>query len=50
MLQWGQYQQNPQGAVTLSRSQQPMASGDLKWKKRAGLKISHMLNASAIAV
>lgn len=40
MLQWGsvvmgggQYQQTPQGAVTLSRSQQPMTSGDLKWKK-----------------
>lgn len=49
-LWWsGQYQQNPQGAVTLSRSQQPMTSGDLKWKRRVGLKISHMLNASAVA-
>lgn len=27
-----------------SRSQQPMTSGDLKWKKRVGFKISHMLN------
>ena len=50
-LWWlGQYQQTPQGVVTLSRSQQPMTSGDLKWKKRVGFKISHMLNASATAV
>lgn len=27
-----------------------MTSGDLKWKKRAGFKISHMLKAFAIAV
>lgn len=27
-----------------------MTSGDLKWKKRAGFKISHMPKASAIAV
>lgn len=55
MLQWGSVvvepvKQTPQGVVTLSRSQQPMTSKDLKWKNIVGFKISNMLTASAIAV